>query len=218
MSLLTLFSDPVLFLLWIAAVLIALSVHEFSHALVATSLGDSTAKRLGRLTLNPLAHIDWFGLVTLVLVSFGWGKPVPFNPYNLRDQKWGPVYISMAGPVSNLVMLTVSGLLIRLLGPALGADNLLVIFLVMCFMINMALMLFNLIPLPPLDGSKVLIAALHKPKYMRARIFVEQYGSWILMVLIILDILLGTGIISAALSVPRAWLVDLFGLNHSFGL
>ncbi|MHB8830835.1 MAG: site-2 protease family protein [Patescibacteria group bacterium] len=218
MNLTTLFSDPILFVLWIVAVLVALTVHEFSHALAATWLGDPTAKRLGRLSLNPLAHIDWFGLLALVLVSFGWGKPVPFNPYLLRDQKWGPLYIGLAGPFSNLLMLSLVGILLRLLLPVLGPNNLLILFLGLCFLINTALMLFNLIPLPPLDGSKIVMALLHKPKWFAFREKLESYGSWILMGLILLDVVFGIGLISAVLGGPYHWVAGLFGLNGLFGL
>ncbi|MDD5726176.1 MAG: site-2 protease family protein [Patescibacteria group bacterium] len=218
MNLTTLFSDPILFVLWIVAVLVALTVHEFSHALAATWLGDPTAKRMGRLSLNPLAHIDWFGLLALVLVSFGWGKPVPFNPYLLRDQKWGPLYIGLAGPFSNLLMLSLVGLLLRILLPILGPNNLLIVFLGLCFLINTALMLFNLIPLPPLDGSKIIMALLHKPKWFAFREKLERYGSWILMGLILLDVVFGIGLISAVLGGPYHWVAGLFGLNGLFGL
>ncbi len=218
MNLTTLFSDPILFVLWIVAVLVALTVHEFSHALAATWMGDPTAKRLGRLSLNPLAHIDWFGLLALVLVSFGWGKPVPFNPYLLRDQKWGPLYIGLAGPFSNLLMLTLVGILLRLLLPILGSNNLLIVFLGLCFLINTALMLFNLIPLPPLDGSKIIMALLHRPKWYAFREKLESYGSWVLMGLILLDVVFGVGLISAVLGGPYHWIAGLFGLNGLFGL
>lgn len=191
----------------------ALTVHEFSHALAATMLGDPTAKQLGRLSLNPFAHIDWFGLVALVLVSFGWGKPVPFNPYKLKNQKWGPLLIGIVGPISNLLLLSVSAILLKILMPLLGWQNLLVVFLSMCFLINSALMLFNLIPLPPLDGSKVVLALLHNQKWYRLRESIERYGSMVLFGLILVDIVLGIGIISSILKYPFAWIANLFGLN-----
>lgn len=218
MGITSLFSNPILFVLWIVAVLVALTVHEFSHALVATWLGDTTAKRLGRLSLNPMAHIDWFGLAALVLVSFGWGKPVPFNPYLLKDQKWGPLYIGIAGPISNLVLLSISGILLRLLVPVLGGANLLIVFLGLSFLINTALMLFNLIPLPPLDGSKIVLALLHQPKWFKLRAAMEQYGAWVLMGLIVLDVFFGIGIISALLRGPYHWISSIFGLNRFLGL
>lgn len=218
MNFATLFSDPMLFVLWIVAVLVALTVHEFSHALVATYLGDPTAKRLGRLSLNPFSHIDWFGLFALVFVSFGWGKPVPFNPYQLKDQKWGPFYIGIAGPISNLLLLTICGLLLRFFVPILGPQNLLTVFLSLAFIINIALMLFNLIPLPPLDGSKIVLALLHDPKWNNLRRIIETQGPWVLMVLIMMDIFLGVGFISLLLGRPLHWIATIFGLNNLLGL
>ena len=102
-----LFSQPVLFIAWIAAILVALSVHEFSHALAGTVLGDNTAKNMGRLTLNPLAHLDMIGTLMLLIVGFGWGKPVPFNPFNLKYPKWGPAIVALAGPFANLICVVI---------------------------------------------------------------------------------------------------------------
>ena len=200
------------------AIIIAITVHEFSHAFVAMVQGDSTAELEGRVTFNPLSHIDFFGLFALIFLGFGWGKPVPFNPYLLRDQKWGPLYIGLAGPFSNLLMLSLVGILLRLLLPVLGPNNLLILFLGLCFLINTALMLFNLIPLPPLDGSKIIMALLHKPKWFAFREKLESYGSWILMGLILLDVVFGIGLISAVLGGPYHWVAGLFGLNGLFGL
>src|SRR5260221_11664107 len=103
-----LFQQPFIFLSWLLAFLLALSIHEFCHAVVGTWLGDSTAERMGRLTLNPAAHIDPLGLLAVVLIGFGWGKPVPYNPYNLKWPKWGPVIIAAAGPASNLIMAVIA--------------------------------------------------------------------------------------------------------------
>ena len=169
------------------AFLVALTVHEFSHALVATLLGDDTAKRLGRLTLNPAAHLDPWGTLMLIFVGFGWGKPVPYNPYNLRWPKWGPVAVGLAGPVSNLLLGTVMLIIALIVGPWLGPNNLFVIFLVTCVQINVVLMLFNLIPLPPLDGSNVLLALLAGPRYAAIRRFIVTTGPFILIGLVVLD-------------------------------
>lgn len=192
----SLFQDPVFFVLWVGAILIALSAHEFSHALAANALGDQTAKRLGRLTLNPVSHIDLFGLVTLVTVGFGWGKPVPFNPYNLKNQSWGPVVIALAGPGMNLFLGTVMALLLRVLLPSLGDTNLLVQFLMLSIYLNLSLLLFNLIPIPPLDGSKLLLAMLPGPAHARTRLLIETRGPVILFGVIIADMLLKIGIFS----------------------
>ena len=135
-------------------------VHEYGHAWVALKQGDPTAKYAGRLTLNPLAHIEWFGTVVLPMllmyftgVFFGYAKPVPINPYNFRDQRWGIVWVSLAGVLANFSIAVALGLFLRffpnfVLAPLLG-------FVVL---INIWLGLFNLLPFPPLDGSKLLMA------------------------------------------------------------
>ncbi|MFZ2804602.1 MAG: site-2 protease family protein [Patescibacteria group bacterium] len=189
-----LFQQPILFFAWAAAFLIALSFHEFSHALVATWLGDNTAKRMGRLTLNPVAHIDPIGLLAVFLIGFGWGKPVPYNPYNLKWPKWGPTVVAAAGPISNLFMALVTGILAFLLAPKFGCDNLLIIFLSIMTELNLALMVFNLIPLPPLDGSKALLAVLDGPQYAGFRQFIETKGQLVLFGLILIDAILGIGL------------------------
>ena len=192
-----LFEQPLIFVVWVLAFLLALSVHEFSHALVGFWLGDETAKRLGRLTLNPMAHIDPIGLAAVLLIGFGWGKPVPYNPYSLKWPKWGPVAVAVAGPMSNLIMGTVATALLAAFGSALGANNLLTIFLFISAQLNIALLAFNLIPLPPLDGSKVLLALLSHPKYAAARAFIESRGPSILFCIILLDSFLGLGLFNA---------------------
>ncbi len=191
-----LFNEPLVFFTWVLAFLIALSVHEFSHALVATLQGDTTAKRAGRLTLNPASHVDLIGLLAVVLVGFGWGRPVPYNPYNLKWPKWGPVFIAFAGPLSNFILALISILLLSAFGQQLGMDNLLTIFLLVCAQLNVALMAFNFIPLPPLDGSKALLALLDKPKFAAARMFIESRGPYLLLLIIILDSFMHLGIFS----------------------
>ncbi len=182
-----LFSQPLVFAVWIVAFILSLSVHEFSHAWVAELLGDSTAKRLGRLTLNPAAHIDPMGLLLVVMVGFGWGKPVPFNPYNLKWPKWGPVLIAFAGPFSNFLFAVITTILYAFLAPSLGEGNLLGIFLLIMAQLNIGLLAFNLIPLPPLDGSKALIALLSSPRFQQVRTFIETRGPIILLLLVIAD-------------------------------
>lgn len=182
-----LFSQPVIFFAWVTAFLLSLSVHESAHAAMSSWLGDQTAKRMGRLTLNPMAHIDPLGLFAVLAIGFGWGKPVPYNPYNLKWPKWGPVAVAGAGPLSNLILATVSAVLLSVIGPKLGLNNLLVIFLLICAQLNIALMVFNLVPLPPLDGSKALLALLSHPKYAAARAWIEVKGPMVLLMLILLD-------------------------------
>lgn len=188
-----LFSEPILFFVWILAIVYGITIHEFSHILAARLQGDDTGERLGRLTLNPLAHLDAVGFFMLLFVGFGWGKSAPYNPYNLKFQKWGEALVAMAGPISNLLSIVVFGLLGRLLTPYLGAGNLLLQFLAFLLLINIVLLVFNLIPIPPLDGSKLLFAIL--PARFN---YVEQYltarGPWILLMLIIADNFLGINI------------------------
>ena len=212
------FNNPQIFILWLIAIITSLSVHEFSHALAATLLGDETAKEKGRLTLNPLAHIDLFGLFALVFVHFGWGKPVPYNPYHLKNRKTGELTIALAGPASNLVMAIISAVILKVSFYYLGGDNLLVNFLAFSFFINIVLMVFNLIPLPPLDGSKMIFYFLNDTQYSKFRYSLEYYGQWVLMGIVFADIVLGLGIIGNIISIPVKFSVHLFGLSSIFGL
>ena len=191
-----LFTQPLLFLAWALAFVLALSVHEACHALVSTLLGDETAKRQGRLTLNPLAHLDPMGVVALLAIGFGWGKPVPFNPYNLKWPKWGPVAVAFAGPVSNLLLAIISALLSVLLAPYLGCSNLLIFTLGISAELNIALMAFNLLPFPPLDGSKLLLVALSAPRFARARMMIEVYGSQALFIFVLFSAFFGLSLFS----------------------
>jgi Zn-dependent protease len=186
-----LFGNPAVAAAWIAAIFIALTVHEFSHALAAKWRGDLTAEREGRLTLNPLSHIDLMGLIPLFLFGFGWAKPVPFNPYNLKNPKWDSVLIALAGPASNLLLAMVSaiGLRVVMMTQAVGSMNLLAIFLFLSLLINLFLMIFNLVPIHPLDGSKLAFALLDHPKYESARRFIAVRGPQILMVMVFVAIL-----------------------------
>jgi len=184
-----LFSDPIFFVVWVIAVVYAITVHEFSHVLAAYLLGDKTGQDMGRLTLNPLAHIDWLGLAMLMFVGFGWGRPAPYNPYNLRFPKWGPVIVSLAGPAANLITVIFGILILRWLGNStLGNDSstMLLPLLLSLVMISLTLMLFNLIPIPPLDGARLLFTIL-PARFNDFKVQLAQNGPYVLLGLVILD-------------------------------
>src|SRR3989344_4974064 len=183
-----LFSQPLLFAALILGIIVALSVHEFSHALMANWLGDRTAERMGRLTLNPLAHLDPVGFLMLLIAGFGYARPVPYNPASLKNPRVGSVLVGMAGPASNVI---------KAVYPSLGEENLLVQFLFFAAIINVNLAVFNLIPIPPLDGSKALLAVFSAPQYARFRYALETQGPFILIMLILVDSFSGVGIFSA---------------------
>jgi len=192
-----LFSEPMLFVAWLMAIFYGITVHEFAHAWSATWQGDDTAKLSGRLTLNPLSHIDLMGLLMLVFVGFGWGKPVPVNNFNFKNGKTSDNLVSLAGIFTNLVSVIVFGIVLKLLlnFGNLSGENLLINFLFMLIMINMVLAIFNLIPIPPLDGSHVLFNVL-PDKYNEFKFNLAKNGPFILLMLILADNFLGVGIFS----------------------
>lgn len=179
--------SPPLLISRILTLLIALTVHEFSHAFVADRLGDNTPRDNGRLTLNPLRHLDLIGSLMLLLVGFGWAKPVPINPYRLRqNSRFGVLWVSLAGPASNLLMAIVAGLTLRTgLIPNIAPASFLpspVDFLLTFIIINLVLMLFNLIPISPLDGEKILETLLPVP-LREGFIQLQPFGPIILLIL-----------------------------------
>ena len=165
-------------------------VHEVSHGFAAEALGDPTPRIQGRLTLNPLKHLDWFGSVLLPTLSymlggviFGWAKPVMINPYNLRGGRWGEAMVAVAGPLSNIVLAVIFSQIIRY-GSVLGVSQSFTSFLLQVVIVNLVLAVFNLIPIPPLDGSKILFAFLPQHQVMKVRGFLEQYGFVLVLLLI----------------------------------
>jgi Zn-dependent protease len=170
------------------AILFALTVHEFFHAYLAYRFGDSTAKDMGRLTLNPLAHLDFFGTLMMFLSGFrfGWAKPVPVNLYNLKNPRTADLWISAAGPFSNLGLGLIFGLLFRAsYGADLALPPAVYQFLYISVMINVSLAFFNLIPLYPLDGSHILKSLL-PARYEIPLMEFERFAPFILMFLIII--------------------------------
>ncbi len=184
------FSSPITALIWLIAILVSLSFHEFAHALIGTLKGDMTAKLLGRLTINPLAHISPIGFLMFLFVGFGWAKPVPYNPYNLKHPKTDAFHIALAGPFSNLLLaLLSSGILALILATGLASlSSGIAFFLIAMILINISLAIFNLIPLDPLDGSKVLDLLLDKPHQQRLRESIRQYAPTVLLFLVIVSI------------------------------
>ena len=189
----------------LVAFVITLTVHEFSHALVGYYLGDETAKRLGRLTLNPIPHLDPIGTILFPIIGavtgapvFGWAKPVPVNPYNLRYGKWGAVLVALAGPASNVVVAVLATVtLLALTAAGLAPNNLLAVFLVLLAMISLVLAVFNLIPVAPLDGSRLLSALLDSPKHRSLRVFLETRGPLILLLVIMVDFMSPSSILGS---------------------
>ncbi len=205
------------FLAGVVALIFSIGFHEFSHVLTAYSLGDMTGKNAGRLTLNPLKHLDPIGTLLILLGAFiGWGKPAPFNPENLRYRRYGSAIVALGGPVSNLLLFMVFGLALRFVYPAYGPGNLLTIFLQIFVLMNASLLLFNLIPLPPLDGSWLLLSVLPQSA-VALKAWLTRYGILILMIVIFADFVLGIELISPYLFQGIQWLSDLAGTSQFLG-
>ena len=170
------------------AVLLAITFHETAHGFVAYKLGDPTAKNQGRLTLNPLAHLDPVGALMMFIAGFGWAKPVPVNPFFFNgDRTKGMMLVSVAGPVTNLVLSFIA-YFIYAAGGGFVTVPFLNVFLTQMIVLNIYLAIFNLIPVPPLDGSKILAGFLPRAAAYKYLTTVEQYGFIILLVLIVFNI------------------------------
>nr|WP_092067396.1 site-2 protease family protein [Dendrosporobacter quercicolus]NSL46568.1 site-2 protease family protein [Dendrosporobacter quercicolus DSM 1736]SDL56039.1 Zn-dependent protease (includes SpoIVFB) [Dendrosporobacter quercicolus] len=172
----------------IPALLIALTVHEYAHARAAVWLGDPTPRFEGRLTLNPIAHLDPLGLIMLWLFKFGWAKPVNVNPANFKDWRKGMIMVSFAGPASNIIMAVIAAIVITLLAKLHILTGWVAAILQLTYTYNVILAIFNLIPIPPLDGSKI-VASLLPGRIAYQYESIGRYGPFILIGLIYLGVI-----------------------------
>ena len=201
--------DPSAAVAFLLGLVIGITVHEASHAASAYLLGDDTAYRDGRVTLNPISHLDLLGSLMLLMAGFGWGRPTPVVPSKLRGGVFGPVAVALAGPVSNLLIVAVCAAL-YLLPPFREQGGYLFILVVMVAFTNALLFVFNLIPIPPLDGSKVIFPFL--PRALDGFVdFMNQYGPMILLGLILVSFVTNLPIFSILLA-PVLPLLTLLGL------
>ena len=203
-------------LLAVIPALVCITLHELSHGYVAYRLGDDTAKNMGRLTLNPIKHIDLFGLVMMIVFKFGWAKPVPVNMYRFENPKKGMAITALAGPISNLLIsclfLFIYGLVFLPLtssGSVLGAAILNMIELTAY--LSLALAIFNILPIPPLDGSKVLFSLLSDNAYDKLMRY-ERFGMLLLLVVI------ATGVLGDPLQTATEWLFSKLTIFFDWGL
>jgi len=192
--------DPSVQILLIPVLIFALSFHEYAHAWAAYRLGDPTASAMGRLTLNPMAHLDPFGAIALYLIGFGWAKPVPVDYRYLQNPKQDMLWIALAGPASNFAMALISGLLLRFLWTTgmISGGSALTMVLVMSLKINLMLGLFNFLPIPPLDGSKIL-AGLIPNRHQNILYNMELYGPKILFAIILIGMVTRVSIIGTVI-------------------
>ncbi|MDP7056876.1 MAG: site-2 protease family protein [Nitrospinaceae bacterium] len=188
-----------LLILMIPVVLFSLTVHEYSHGRIAFLLGDNTAKSLGRLSFNPLKHLDPIGTLFFYFMGFGWAKPVPVDPRNFEHPRRDMMYVAIAGPLSNVTLAVICSFFIRFIVPDING----ILFTLLCFgvYINVALAIFNLLPVFPLDGSSVIKGLV--PGDIAARLSgLDRFGAILLMGVILLDHFAHTGILGRVLWMP----------------
>ena len=207
-----LFTNPVFFVIVAGALVICITIHEFAHALAADKLGDPTPRHQGRVTLNPMAHLDPIGTLAILIAGFGWGRPVPYDPYNLENPKRDAALIALAGPASNLIL----ALILAIISPILAAfvsqsaGTLIMGISSILELYNIMLALFNLIPVHPLDGSKIILALLPQSTAYEYESFMSRYGLFILIALIFPWN--GSSPVSQLLLPAMGWVQDLLDL------
>lgn len=199
-------TDPLVFVLVSVSLLGAIALHEYGHALAADLQGDRLPRAMGRLTLNPLRHLDPIGTIALFLIGFGWGKPVEFRTQALSSQRFGAAIVAIAGPMMNLLLALLSALALSALSPS-SASGTLVGFLSIFFEINVVLAVFNLIPLPPLDGSRLLTIFL-PPNRQNIIFFLDRYGFVILLAILFFG---GFTILGPIIDTVEGWLLAITG-------
>ncbi|MGQ0678548.1 MAG: site-2 protease family protein [Actinomycetota bacterium] len=200
--------DIIGFVLVAVSFIIALSLHEFGHAAAATWQGDPTARLAGRLTINPRSHLDPLGTFMLIAVGFGWGKPVPFAPNKLRSRRFGAALVGIAGPVVNVILAFAGAYLLLTLFQTGNGNGVMTTFAFITVQLNVGLALFNMMPVPPLDGSRVL-SALLPPDKQQIVYFLDKWGFLILLLFVFL---LFPSVAGPAIQSASAWIVQVTGL------
>lgn len=197
------------YLLLTPIILFSLTVHEYSHGKVAYILGDDTAKMMGRLTFNPLKHLDIFGVICFYFMGFGWAKPVPVNWNKLRNPHRDMMYVAAAGPASNLILALLFGFLVRVVEPTGDWSAILYIMLCNALFINVALGVFNMIPVFPLDGASILKGLVSPEVAFKLSRF-DRYSGFLLLGVFLLDYFAHTQILIGILRLPIEFMVEFF--------
>ncbi len=194
-------------IIMIPVVLFSLTVHEYSHGKVAFLLGDDTAKRLGRLSFNPLKHLDFFGTISFYFIGFGWARPVPVDPRNFRDLRRDMMYVALAGPLSNVALAVIFSFIIRVMEPY--DSPAIFTLLALGILINTSLAVFNMLPIFPLDGSSILKGLL-PPRVAESLGNMDRFGGLLLLGVILMDQFAHTGILGYVMGRPLTYVLEFF--------